>query len=353
MNKSSYIAFFKETALVLLSAVICLAIVGVVLRSFDDFGLYYPPKFPTYTANGELIYYGRPWREVEFQRVIELNESGYYATSFEAAGDDKIRIGVIGDSFVEAFQLSREDNFVAKAGELLPETQLMPLGKSAQYSPLQLRFFRDQAPQLFGASGVYPPTEGYIFCFRDYGLKYIANGVRDYGISKPTLPWQYRLKAPIVSRLRNYCRRVLRSPSHAASFVANRVDLLLSCDLDKELPEIDEETVQRTKNIFVNEVLQPIAALAKERDMRVGFLYIPNYAEATADSGSTASQWRITTLESFRETNVTYLDATKYFDKRKDAFFDSDKHPNLLGHSFLSLALRDIILEVFPEATHE
>ena len=149
------------------------------------------------------------------------------------------------------------------------------------------------------------------------------------------MPWRYKIKDPIVESARVYLWDNVRSRLHSKSLLSYRLNLFLQAGLKENLPVLTEADYQFGQSVMLNEVIRPLVTLAKERNVKIGFLYVPRLEEAINFDSDKDNQWRMMTLENFEISNVIYVDAKKYLRNRPDAYLEFDKHPSKTGHYFL------------------
>jgi hypothetical protein len=329
----------------------------LTLRVFDDFDLNSPAKIRQLReawGHPEVeVYSGGPWRRHEFSQVVLRNDHGFHAASFAARADAPTRIAVIGDSFVEAKQVDLEESFVARADAALPGIQVLALGKSALYAPLQRRFFERRFPSLFGEQGELAPVQGVVFCVRQHGARvHVAHGTRRVSITRKPQPWQYRwLERWVNGPATPWLRRLQWSESRAIGLVAARLDNFLAVNQQRTLAPASPALAEWSAEVLRREVFERNIETARQRGLAVGFLYLPSWDEVALPSEHPAQVWRHAITGALGSLDVPTLDATAFFDSGTPSFFAVDKHPNDKGHAAIAEALRELVGRMSPART--
>jgi hypothetical protein len=329
-----------------------LAVLGALeltLRLCDDFDLNSPAKIrqlrATFGHPEVEVYSGGPWRRHEFTQVIHRNDFGFHAKPFAARPEERDRIAVVGDSFVEAKQVDLDESFVVRADAALPGIQLLAVGKSALYAPLQRRFFEQRFPSLFGEGGELPPVQGVVFCVRQHGARvHVAYGTRRVSITRKPQPWQYRwLERWVNGPTTPVLRQLQWSESRALGLVAARLESFLSANQQRTLAPATPELAAWSAEILRREVFEPNIETARQRGLAVGFLYLPTVDEVALPPDHPAQIWRRAITAELSSLDVPALDAAAFFEPSSPSFFPVDKHPNERGHAALAAALSELV----------
>jgi len=337
----------REAGWAALALVLVLGALEGILRAGDDFGRNGPPQIRAAPVDGVPVYRGRPWYAREFANPIHLNAEGYHAFPFDPDPARPRRVVVLGDSYVKGLHVPRDAHLTAVAQAQLPGVQVLSLGEAARFVPRQVDWFRDRFPALFGPQAPYGPVDAVVFCLRSHSLRHVAEGSTAYaGIPQVGQPWQYRLKARGQTARIAPTRRALRSPSHALSLLGHRAGEFLAADLRQAALVPDEADLDRAQVLMRERVLQPAVALARERGLRIGFLYLPSVSEALGAGHPVERgahrRWR----EELQRLGVPWVDASQDLTRPDALFFPSDRHPNAAGHRAFGLRLAALLREM-------
>lgn len=341
----------------LLTGIGVLAALELTLRVFDDFDLNSPAKIrrlrETHGHPAVEVYSGGPWRSHEFTQIVRRNDHGFHAEPFAARPDTPTRIAVVGDSFVEAKQVPVAASFVARANAALPDVQVLALGKSALYAPLQRRFFEKGFRSLFGEGGELRPVQGVVFCVRQHGARvHVAYGTRRVSITRKPQPWQYRL---LERRLNGpatpWLRRLQWSESRAMGLLAARMETFLAASQQRTLAPASAELAAWSAEVLRREVFERNVETARAQGLAVGFLYLPTLDEVRLPDEHPAQVWRHALTRELDSLGVPSLDATAFFEPGTASFYPVDGHPNERGHAVLAKALRQLVGELAPTRT--
>ena len=346
MSTSNFKNLFAECLTIFVSLIIVICLSEGILRLNNDFGYYVPAEHPKHDEQGERLYWGYPWNKMEYSTILKFNKSGYNYAEFDRAAGKDMRVAVIGDSYVEGFQLPLKDNFVYLSQKYFKHVHTLALGKSSRYLPRQLQFYRDEIEKLFGKKGIYPSIDAVIFCLSNRGMHYISKGTYDFEITMSALPWRYLIKQPLIEKLKPVFNDYILSRLHIKSLLSYKFNLFLKENLEKEIPPLTEEKQVFAQAIFEREVIKPLINISKKRGHAIGFLYLPRIEEVDHDVDADHNLWRRLTLEVLNRNGAPTVDANKYFKTGKDTFFKSDTHANKKGNQLISLALRDLIVKM-------
>lgn len=316
-----------------------------ILRWNDDFGLYNPAKEPRKTATGERIYYGHPWKKIEFRNVYKLNSDGFATDEFSVEKSKGKRVVVLGDSFLDALHVKSDEKFIALVKKEFPEDQIFSLARQGEFFPQKYKVFKEEIPLLFGADGKYAAADIFIFCLRKRGVENIAQGSNEYLLKGTIEPIRHQFKQTFNNRLREYFQDRTRSRSHAKSLLSFQLDLIVSADLARELRTPQLRDYEAAVNVLFNEVVFPIQHEAKQRDVQIGFLYLPSSDDFDVRDKRINSVIRDLLVKRFQQQHLTMLDASPYVEGQ-DIFFEADKHYNQTGHQFIAHALEELLRHI-------
>jgi hypothetical protein len=339
----------KESVLSLVALLLTAAACELLFLATDNFGLVTRTMAAEMSAAaGEDIYVGRAWRRFEMAVPRKLNVEGYNWDEFDAVPNRPLRVLVMGDSYVEAFQVPRREHFATRAMHEVPGVQLVCVGRGGYYLPLQWATFRDDVPTLFGTDEKYPPIDAVLFCVRRHGIVRIAHGRNTYDIAKPPQPWQYLAKRDVTTWIRHKRGAVLKLGLPGYSFLADRTGDWLSLDLDRSGITVDDAALDRAEQTLAAEVIAPLARRCEESGLPFAFMYIPTINEVERpDSKVAPAGARV--LRLLREGGHDVVSAHSDLRGRPDAFFESDHHLNAEGHRLLSTtAVRALQNHILP-----
>lgn len=315
----------------------------VLLRLGDDFGRNGPGRIGhQWLDDTTYVHFGGIWSAREFAPEIELNREGFHAAPFDADPARPVRVAVLGDSYVLGEQMTRGEGMVARAESLLTDVQMLALGANGLYAPLQRDLFLQDFPDLFGDAGRYPPVDAVVFCVRPWGGLNIARGTGAYDVTKPAMPWSWKLKAPFVRRLEFWLRRGVLSPSHAVSFVSHRLSTWAAADLRNQENPLDDASLDFAADVLRTEVFEVVRAEAASRGVPIAFLYLPTIAEQTGAASRAERGMRDRTQQILDGLGLPWRDASAVMGG-EESFWPHDRHPNARGHREMGEALAGLV----------
>jgi len=113
----------------------------------------------------------------------------------------------------------------------------------------------------------------------------------------------------------------------------------------RRLPPPNAANPDWAAEVLNGEVVEPIAALCRDRDLACSFAYVPN--ENELQDYDTPGPERQRFRRRFEESGLPWVDATPYFGGEEDgAYLPHDKHPTAKGHGVFARALRDLVERV-------
>ncbi len=306
------------------------------------------------TAEGVTIYRGAPWVKKEFSQIIRKNAEGFHASSFASCPECRHRIAVVGDSFIEALQVEIDSTFPEQAHRIAPSLQFLALGRSGNYSPIQLAFSEYYFPQYFGVQGKYPPLDAVIFCFEQAGPQlYFSEGLRTSDTPPLALPEQFLLKKYVFEKtgLPAFFSRHIVAPSAALSFLSSQISAFLAADLRRTTVKESVERRKQAVEVLLTKVVHPMIQFAEREGLVVGFLYVPRVDEINEYVTTRASDtWRYLVVQGLSQQGNHIVDATPYFiNQTEEDFFKGDGHPRASGHLKLARALIDLSTSILPK----
>jgi hypothetical protein len=110
----------------------------------------------------------------------------------------------------------------------------------------------------------------------------------------------------------------------------------------RRLPPPDAANLDWVAEVLKGEVVEPIAALCRGRDLACGFMDVPNENELHDCDAPSPERRRFRRL--FEGSGLAWVDATPYSRGEEDGTcFPHDKHPTVKGPGVFARALRDLV----------
>ena len=327
----------RELVFLGLAFLLVIGIAEITLRLNDDFGRNGPGRMGKRPNEaGVEMSYGRPWYHREFRTPVAANSAGFPAREFAAQPNRPVRLAVLGDSYVEGFQLELDHRFVSVAEDELQSVQLLALGRSGAYLPAQLQFADTQLPGMFGPDQQWPEIDGVIVCVRLWGGLNLALGGVAYPVTLPEMPWQWDLKSPLTGWVRWVAIRLIDRPSHGLSLWASKTNAWLSADLRNQKRPLTSKNLRRAANVIETEALGGLVGLMESREKPLAFIYLPSVQEVAGTASPAMLEMKSLLLAAIARTGVPWTDTTESFAGDSSVFFPDDRHPDRDGHAIMA-----------------
>lgn len=292
------------------------------------------------------------WRSADFVSEVHINSQGLQDEETPyAKPEDVKRILVIGDSFVEALQVERAQNFTAlleNDGLEIINGGVLAYGTAHALRFLEtegLRYEPDAVVYVFYHNDVHDSAISQIYDFENGILTPQKRDIRFRDQLRPRLyDWFYTFR--IGAALYDNQRRL--SDSRLVPTAWRAVDPLYL----RELPPAEQAAWDLT-----GALLARMATLAAEEGLPLLVVYMPDLFQiedsiwAEADSAAFLERDKPNqTLASWIPEGVEFLDLTPIFREMGQAlYFPNDGHLTPAGHQAAAEALRDPVLALLGE----
>lgn len=333
----------RECLYAVIALLLVLVVAEIVMIRFDNFGYNGPKTARKHTGDGVEVYSGQLWRKNEFRQEIQKNQLGFYALDMMGLQDAQFRTAVIGDSFLDARQIPRDKKFTVLAQAMIPGFKVRAFGLGGYKAPLLHKVYEQYFPDYFGEGKVLPSLNAVIFTETYHNFYYTQQNLLMSG------ELDFSPKSQLLLRVKDFSFKVL--PKYWASNI-NIVSLLtfklhqaVKADFVSTI-SLKEDDYGKIINAYRDKELLPLKQLVKERNARLGIVYLPTVEEF---KGGRIELKRIrqAMLVMYAEADIPYINALPYLQGEDDLYFPYDQHFTEKGHQYIALAFKDLILNHF------
>lgn len=333
----------KECLYAVIALLVVLAVAEGVLVCFDNFGYNGPDTMKKFNDQGQEIYSGQPWRKNEFRRQVHRNSDGFHALEFDIDETAAYRIAIIGDSFLEARQVARRENFAFLIQKEIDDLQVFPMGFGGYRLPFLHVFYEKYFPGLFDSEGNYGGIGTVIFTERSQDFHYIhQHYIKD---GKMLIGWQSRSLWYLKDFLKEGFKKQTGSDFNVISLLLFRCSRILESNFLRSV-ELKDGHYDVVRNVYRDKIFKPLLEMTRQRNMTLGMIYIPQLEEIQSNREE-VERIRALFFSVYDELGIPYIDMQPYLQGHPDAYFPIDGHLNVRGHQIVAQALRNFILQEF------
>ena len=299
----------------------------------------------------------------EFKQLVTYNSKGLHDYEYDYKKPNNIaRILVFGDSFVEAVQVKKEENFCKliekklNAGDLPENFEVLNMGVSS-YSPILeylylknegLKYDPDMIVVLFFMNDVY---EDLIYKeSAEFDTRNLPLSVKYYELDKTK---ELKGKKSFERKISGYVKNLLNR-SKIYVFLKKKIYRVLAALKLKELQPESEAFFILYDNVSPKEdeawgdtfrYILGMKEMADRINAKFLFVTVPVEPQLKNEKGSTTSYFYFveqpnserceTKIKNFcAKENINYISLLNEFKKRKskDLYFKKDGHFNVKGH---------------------
>lgn len=343
MSIFNFNRILKECLYAVIALFMVLAVAEGVLIRFNNFGYNGPDTMKKFNDQGQEIYSGQPWRKNEFRRQVYRNSDGFHALEFDVDETATYRIAIIGDSFLDARQVSRRENFAHQVQSMVEDVQVFTLGFAGYRLPFLHAFYSKYFPGIFSPESEYGGINAVIFTERSQDFHYIhQHYIKD---GKMLIGWQSRALWHLKYFLKRGIKEQMGSNINMVSLLAFRFSRILESNFLRSV-ELKDDHYDVVRNVYRERIFKPLLEMTRQRNMALGMIYIPQLEELQSNPEE-VERIRALFFSVYDELGIPYIDMHPYLQDHPEAYFPVDGHLSVRGHQIVAQALQQFIRREF------